>query len=183
MLGTGKASERARRTAELVERGLIVPVVVEGVKGTRYIVAAEQPVLDVAAAWDDAEPREVAFLAPLDPLVWDRRLLRALWDFDYAWEVYVPEAKRRWGYYVLPILFGDRLVGRIEPRLDRATRTLRIVGLWWEAGFAPRRADGLVPAMRRALGDFRRFVGATTVEWAPATGAAGRLFGTTTRTR
>ena len=51
--------------------------------------------------------------------MWDRRLLRELWDFDYIWEVYVPEAKRRWGYYVLPILFGDRLVGRIEPRLDR----------------------------------------------------------------
>ena len=61
----------------------------------------------------------VAFLAALDPLVWDRDLLRSLYDFDYLWEVYVPAAKRRWGYYVLPILFGDRLVGRIEPRIER----------------------------------------------------------------
>ena len=63
----------------------------------------------------------MTFLAPLDPLCWDRDLLRTLFDFDYVWEVYVPEHKRRWGYYVLPILFGDRLVGRIEPRIDRAT--------------------------------------------------------------
>jgi len=178
MLGTGKAPERGRGTAELVERRLIAPVQVEGMKGVQYIVAAEQPLLERAASWSDADHRDVAFMAPLDPLVWDRRLLRALWDFEYLWEVYTPEAKRRWGYYVLPILFGDRLVGRIEPRLDRATRTLRIAGLWWEAGFAPRRAEGLVPAMRRALSDFRRFVGADRVEWAPATGGARRLFGT-----
>jgi uncharacterized protein YcaQ len=183
MLGTGKVAERARRTAELVDRGLVVPVEVEALKGTRYIVAAEQPLLEAAAQWNDAAHRDVAFIAPLDPIAWDRRLLRDLWDFDYLWEVYVPEARRRWGYYVLPVLFGDRLVGRIEPRLDRATRTLRIAGLWWEEGFAPRRADGFVPAMRRALSDFRRFVEADRVEWAHATGGAARLFGTTTGTR
>jgi hypothetical protein len=181
MLGTGKAPERVRRTAELVERGLITPVTVEGLKGPRYIVAAEEPVLEAATTWDAEAHRDVAFLAPLDPLMWDRGMLRDLWDFDYLWEVYVPEAKRRWGYYVLPVLFADRLVGRIEPRIDRTTRTLHIVGLSWEEGFAPRRAEGFVPAMRRALGDFRRFVGATKLEWAPATGGAARLFGTTTR--
>ena len=83
-----------------------------------------------------AEPG-VAFLAPLDPVCWDRDLLRRLFDFDYIWEVYVPEPKRRWGYYVLPILYGDRLVGRIEPRLERRARTLRIVDMWWEPGFEP----------------------------------------------
>ena len=67
-----------------------------------------------------AEPPGVTFLAPLDPLAWDRDLLRSLFGFDYVWEVYVPAAKRRWGYYVLPLLFGDRFVGRIEPRFDRA---------------------------------------------------------------
>jgi uncharacterized protein YcaQ len=183
MLRTGKTPERVRRTAELVERGLLVPVEVEGLKGNRFIVAAEQPLLGSAAAWDGAAQREADFIAPLDPLMWDRRLLRDLWDFDYLWEVYVPEAKRRWGYYVLPILFGDRLVGRIEPRLDRATRTLRVVGLWWQEGFVPARAAGFVPAMQRALRDYRVFVGATKVEWAPATGGAARLFGTTTGAR
>ena len=183
MLGTGNVAERVRRTAELVARGLVVPVEVEGVKGPRYIVSAEQPMLDAAADWNDAAQPEVAFLAPLDPLMWDRRLLRDLWDFDYLWEVYVPEPKRRWGYYVMPILFGDRLVGRIEPRVERATRTLRIAGLWWEEGFVPGRAEGFVAAMRRALRDYRAFVGAKRLEWAPATGSAARLFGTATGTR
>ena len=105
-------------------------------------------------------PPAVTFLAPLDPFVWDRDLLRALFGFDYVWEVYVPETKRRWGYYVLPILFGDRLVGRIEPRIDRTARTVRILGAWWEDGFEPGRADGFVEAMRAALADYLRFAGA-----------------------
>ena len=82
--------------------------------------------------------------------------------FDYIWEVYVPAAKRRWGYYVLPILFGDRLVGRIEPRIDRKADTLRILGVWWEDGFEPLKAEGFVDAFveaidaHRAFGDVKR---------------------------
>jgi uncharacterized protein YcaQ len=149
--GTGKAPLRAAVLAELVDAGGIVPVAVEGLKGHRYIVADEVPILEQAAAEVASEGRPdgwrvgrpggaepgAAFLAPLDPLVWDRSLLLRLWGFDYRWEVYVPAAKRRWGYYVLPLLYGDRFVGRIEPRIDRAAGTLRILGLWWEAGFEP----------------------------------------------
>jgi hypothetical protein len=101
----------------------------------------------------------VAFLAPLDPFVWDRNLLRQLFGFDYVWEVYVPERKRRWGYYVLPILFGDRLVGRIEPRIDRATGALRVVDLWWEDGFSPTATDGFVVGLVEALAAHRDFAG------------------------
>ena len=182
MMGTGYAAERARRTAHLVERGELMPVDIEGVKGTRYAPSGSASLLKEAAASGvpTASPA-VSFIAPLDPLLWDRRVLRDVWQFDYIWEVYVPEAKRRWGYYVLPILFGDRLVGRIEPRYDRTTRALRILGVWWETGFAPRKADGFVPAMKQALRAYSRFVGAKSVEWAPATAGAGRLFGTSRR--
>jgi uncharacterized protein len=152
-------------------------VEVEGLKGTRYVVAAELPLLE----GDEPIPPAVTLLAPLDPLMWDRRQVRDLWDFEYLWEVYVPEAKRRWGYYVLPILFGDSLVGRIEPRVDRTTGTLRIIGLWWEKGFAPRRADGLVPAMRDALRAYMDFTRTSRVDWAPATRGAKRLFGSLAR--
>jgi len=179
IVGTGKAPERQRLTMELVERGAVVPVQVEGSRVMRYAIAGEKPLLDAAIRGDAAAPPRVAFLAPLDPLIWDRRLLATVFDFDYIWEVYVPEPKRRWGYYVLPILFGDRLVGRIEPRLDRATRTLRVLGLWWEEGSSPRREVGLVDAMRDALRDYAAFVGARSIEWLPATGGAARLFGTT----
>jgi uncharacterized protein YcaQ len=173
MIRTGTAKEKVRRTAEMVGEGLLVPVEIEGLKGTRYVVATDGEWLRDAAAWDPGGHRDAAFIGPLDPLLWDRRLLRDLWDFDYRWEVYTPAAKRRWGYYVLPILFGDRLVGRIEPRLERATGTLWIAGLWWEDGFAPRRAAGFVPALRRALADFGAFVGARRIEWSPATAPHG----------
>ena len=97
------------------------------------------------------------FLAPLDPLCWDRDLLRRLYGFDYVWEVYVPAAKRRWGYYVLPLLYGDRLVGRIEPRIERRAGTLRVAGLWWEPGFDPLAEDGFVAAFSSALAAHRDF--------------------------
>ena len=154
---------RAELLAELVARGELVPVAVDGVRGTRHVITAEIPLLaqaerEVAEGRPPGgEPPAVAFLAPLDPLAWDRPLLRTLFDFDYLWEVYVPAAKRRWGYYVLPLLFGDRLVGRIEPRVDRAAGAVRILGLWWEEGFHPLEAEGFVPALAAALDAYRAF--------------------------
>ena len=139
--GTGDAAMRTSLRDELVATGAIVPVAVEGLKGPRFVVGDEVPLLDAAeaevAAGRPMDGAGAAFLAPLDPLAWDRDLLLRLWGFDYRWEVYVPAAKRRWGYYVLPLLYGDRFVGRIEPRIDRKTGTLRILGLWWEDGFEP----------------------------------------------
>ena len=109
----------------------------------------------------------VAFLPPFDPLVWDRPLLGSLFEFEYVWELFLPPAKRRWGWYVLPMLFGDRLVGRIEPRIDRAGGHVQMLGLWWEGGFAPRRTEGFVDAMRDALRAYLRFGGVTRIEWPP----------------
>jgi len=176
------APERSSREvlrACLLDEGAIVQVEVDGLKGPRFVIREDLPLLDAISAGRSVghEPG-VTFVAPLDPLAWDRDLLRQLFDFDYVWEVYVPEPKRRWGYYVLPLLFGDRLVGRIEPRIDRVTRTVRILGLWWEAGFDPRRAEGLVDAMRAALRDYLAFGGATVLDWAPALNRERRLFGT-----
>jgi uncharacterized protein YcaQ len=162
---------RSELLDELVEAGTLVPVKVDGVRGDRYILAEELPLLD--AATDDGramgQPGAV-MLAPLDPLVWDRALLRSLYDFDYVWEVYVPAAKRRWGYYVLPLLYGDRLVGRIEPRVDRRAGTLRIIGLWWEAGFRPLEEASIVAALVDALEAHARFTGATRIVMAPGVG-------------
>ena len=147
----------------LVEDGTLIPVVVEGTRGERFMLAAEFGILAsverMGAAGSGAsggsggtaDDAGVAFLAPLDPFVWDRDFLRALFDFDYVWEVYVPAARRRWGYYVLPILFGDRLVGRIEPRFDRKTGAMRVLDMWWEAGFEPLAEAGFADALRDAL--------------------------------
>ena len=178
-LGTARnVAERTALREELIERGDIVPVTAEGFKGRRFVVAADLPIVDEAAREVEAGESPggvapgVAFLAPLDPLCWDRDLLRTLFEFDYVWEVYVPAARRRWGYYVLPILFGDGIVGRIEPRIERRSETLRIAGLWWQDGFDPM-ADGFAPAFAAALaahrdfGGMRRIVFPRTVQHRP----------------
>lgn len=164
---------RAELREELVEDGAIVPVAVEGVRGKRFVLREEVELL----AAPPEPPASAAFLAPLDPFVWDREFLRALYDFEYVWEVYVPERRRRWGYYVLPLLFRDRLVGRIEPRIDRTGRSVQILGLWWEDGFAPRREEGFVDAMRCAIRAYLGFAGASRIEWSPHLGKEKRLFG------
>jgi uncharacterized protein YcaQ len=175
---------RAELRERLVSSGELNPVEVEGVRGTRYVIAGDVAALAAAIAEPDDAPADldgppaVTFLAPLDPFAWDRDLLRQLFDFDYLWEVYVPEQKRRWGYYVLPLLFDSRLVGRIEPRIDRADKVVRILGVHWEEGFDPARVGGFVDAMRSALADYLRFGGATRVEWAATLGRERRLFGT-----
>lgn len=176
--GDPRPSRDALR-AELIESGVLVAVTVEGLRGTRYVVAEDLSLLEAASSVASLHgPPSVTFLGPLDPFAWDRPFLRALFDFDYVWEVYVPGPKRRWGYYVLPILFGDRLVGRLEPRIDRARGVVRVLGAWWEAGFDPRRAEGFVEAMREALAAYLRFGGARAVEWSPTLSPERRLFGT-----
>ncbi len=173
--GTARAERTAGRPglptrgellAELVEAGSLVPVVIEGVRGERFVLADELELLAASAMLSGAAPTDgarIAFLAPLDPFVWDRDFLRALYGFDYVWEVYVPAARRRWGYYVLPLLYGDRLVGRIEPRIDRRAATLRVLGLWWEDGFDSVGTEGFVEALVEALQVHARFNDATRI--------------------
>jgi uncharacterized protein YcaQ len=157
---------------ELVERGDLVPVEVEGIRGKRLVVSEDVKLLEAPPN----PPPSVAFVPPFDPIVWDRRLLGSLFDFEYVWELFVPPDKRRWGWYVLPIVFGDRFVGRIEPRIDRDEARVHVLGVWWEDGFAPRHADGFVDAMRDALRAYLGFAGADRLAWAPHVGTEKRLF-------
>ena len=182
LLGAGGAGGTFARIAnpdvrkelhkELVERGELVPVEIEGLRGKRFVVAAEAAQLETPPE----PPPSISFIAPFDSLLWDTALLAKLFDFDFVWEGFFKAEKRRWGYYVLPILFGDRLVGRIEPRIDRDANRVEVLGLWWEEGFAPRRADGFVEAMRNALRAYLRFADADRLEWAPHLAAEKRLF-------
>ena len=92
------------------------------------------------------------FLSPFDRLVHDRARAEALWGFRYRLEMYVPAAKREYGYYVLPILRGDRVVGRIEPVHDRKTGELRVNGVWWENGVRPVSLDAPLRSLAKWLG-------------------------------
>jgi uncharacterized protein YcaQ len=157
--------------ADLIAAGELLPVRIDGVRGIRHLVADELPLLlqaeaEVATGTDPGGAASgVAFLGPLDPLVWDREFLRALHGFDYVWEVYVPAVKRRWGYYVLPVLYGDRLVGRIELRADRKAGILRIVDAWWEEGFDPLADEAFAGALGEAIEAHRAFAGMRRVAW------------------
>jgi uncharacterized protein len=102
-------------------------------------------------------PARTTFLSPFDRLIHDRERTEALWDFRYRLEMYVPKAKREYGYYVLPILRADRLVGRIEPVFDRKARVLRVNGVWWEPGVKP-------VSVERPLRSLARFLGAGSIE-------------------
>ncbi len=91
----------------------------------------------------------MTFLSPFDGLVKNRDRAEALWDFFYRLEMYVPKAKREYGYYVLPILRGDRVIGRIEPVFDRKTKVLRVEGVFAEPGAPAGAGSGIAQAVRR----------------------------------
>ncbi|HLX21131.1 MAG TPA: crosslink repair DNA glycosylase YcaQ family protein [Gaiellaceae bacterium] len=165
-------AERTRLRQELIEREDIIEVDIERVRGKRFVLAGELALFQAPPK----PTRSVAFIAPFDPVLWDTAFLSSVFDFEYVWEGFFKPEKRRWGYYVLPILFGDRMVGRIEPRIDRASGRVRVLGLWWEDGFAPRRAEGFVDAMGDALGAYLRFAGADGLDWESHLAAEKRLF-------
>ena len=149
------AAERKKALEILTEAGKIIPIMVEGIKQPFYYRAEDSELMrDVLDGGADLKPR-MSFIAPLDPLMWDKSLIFALWDFQYSWEIYTPAVKRRYGYYTLPILFGDRFVGRIEAVPDRKTGILTVRNIWWEAGV--RRTKKLSTAFERAVKDFAKF--------------------------
>jgi uncharacterized protein len=170
----GDPPERNELRKELVELGALEPVDLEGVRGKRFVLAEEVALLESPPV----APASVAFIAPFDSLLWDTAFVASLFDFEYVWEGFFPPAKRRWGYYVLPIVFGARFVGRIEPRIDRGRARVEMLGVSWEDGFEPDRADGFVDAMRDALRAYLRFAGAGELEWAEHLGREQRLYST-----
>ena len=98
-------------------------------------------------------------LSPFDNLICDRRRTEQLWAFSYRIEIYVPKPKRKYGYYVLPILHGDQLIGRLDPEMDRERGQLRVNGVWAEPG-APASAGA---AVARAVEDLAAFLGAREI--------------------
>lgn len=159
--------------AELVAEEVIVPVTLSppaadvasnrAWAGPWYVLAADLPLLDrltTAVTEADWGPR-TTLLSPFDNLICDRKRAKLLFDFDFTIEIYVPQAKRRWGYYVLPILHGDRLIGRLDPTFDRANGRLVINALHAEPGVPSPGSTGR--AVARAIAELARFLGAREI--------------------
>lgn len=164
----------ARILEELEASGAVRPVEIDMV-GPAYLAVENLDLLERVRA--GARPGHTTFLSPFDPLIWDRARARELFDFEYTIECYTPAPKRTYGYYNMAILYDGKLVGRLDPKVDRKTRVFSVKSFHLEPGVAL--DEGLAGALRGAIEDFAAFNGAdrldlTTVpRLAEAVGVAG----------
>lgn len=126
-----KSNERNDIFSSILLAQSIAPVNIEGVKYTCYCSTEDIPLIDYIKTKPHLKKR-CEFIAPLDNMMWDRNLIKAVFDFDYKWEIYTPKAERKYGYYVLPILYGEQFIGRIEMVSDKKNHKLNVLNIWYE---------------------------------------------------
>ena len=169
--------------------GILGIVQIEGWPGNHLVLAEDLPLIETLEAGKVPRPwrplgtttlEEVTLLSPLDIVSARGRALK-LFDFEYKWEVYTPAHQRRWGYYTLPILYGDQLVARLDAKLDRPSMTLQVKGFWHEPS-APMKDEAFAAALANGLLRFTAFLAAAQINLSgirqPALrGALNRLMG------
>jgi len=156
-------SKQARSWCEAAGRkGRLVSVQVEDARNGATRDAWALPDWEARLSAAPEPPQALRVLGPFDPVIRDRRRLERRFGFDYVFEAFVPRPKRKWGYYVLPLLEGDRFVGRLDPKLHRDEQRLEIRQLYWEPGVRPTRAR--MRALEEGLGVLARRVGARSIE-------------------
>ena len=170
--GRGEPDRAAKKLLEnMLADGEIIEVKVDGWKATQYALADDEKIISslsagrIPKAWkpvDTTTTEEAVFLAPLDH-VSARGRAKDLFGFEYVWEVYKPEHKRKYGYYVLPVLWGDRLVARFDSKLDRTTNTFIILGFWLEDK-ALGKNTAFAEALARGFARFVNFLGAEKMD-------------------
>lgn len=155
-----KAAQRNEVFRQLLEEARIVAIAVEQLKDTLYCRAEDLPLIE--AVLQNPEPKfRCELIAPLDNLIWDRKLISELFGFDYTWEIYTPAIKRKFGYYVLPLLYGESLIGRAEIIAERKTGTLVVKNIWYENGIQPTKQ--LRTAINHCFQHFALFNGCGTI--------------------
>ena len=149
------ADQRDEAFEKLESDDVIRKTAVEGIRFPLYFLTEDLPLAEaVLADTVDRRPR-LEFLAPLDPMLWDRKLIEAVWDYRYSWEIYTPAQKRKFGYYVLPMVYGEKMAGRIEAAADRKAETLVIKNIWYEPGIRQtKKLNAAVDAAIRRLAKF-----------------------------
>ena len=153
--GGRKITERRKAIPLLIEKGLLHPVSIEGVKSEFYIRPQDFEQAQSGLAADTH--RHISFIGPLDNLLWDRKMLKDVFDFEYIWEVYKPAKIRQYGYYVLPVLYGDRFIARTEFIFNKKSTELTLAKWWWEEDIQP--DDQILKAATYALTHFSQYLG------------------------
>lgn len=149
-----KADLRSKIFSELLEEGRIIATTVEGVKYTLYFRSEDMPLMENIQKNMEFDLR-CEFLAPLDCFIWDRKIIKAIFNFEYTWEIYTPVIKRKYGHYVLPIIMGERFIGRIEVVAERKTNTLIVKNIWFEDDVKP--TKNIQKEVEKCLQRFARF--------------------------
>ncbi len=152
----------AKETRDWAKNQNLTPVEIEGHDGT-WTKAVALPDIEARIARMNKPTARLRILNPFDPAVRDRKRLERLFGFEYRIEIFVPAAKRKWGYYVFPILEGDRFVGRIEVKADRANDALNVLNVWQEpkVKWTPDRRRKIDAELDRLA----RFIGVSLINW------------------
>lgn len=157
-----KSPQRRQIIDQLVEDGVLLTIEIKELPGqVFYLRREDKTLLNKVKKGDYAW--EAALIAPLDNLLWDRKTVSRIFDFDYRWEVYTPKKKRKYGYYVLPVLYGDRFCARFDPEFDKKTRILTVRNWWWEEDVNP--DQEMKDALRRCMEDFLIYLDAEGIKY------------------
>jgi uncharacterized protein YcaQ len=149
-------STREKYLKVLLKNDYIKKISIEGIKEPFYIPTES---LNIPMQIED----KISFIAPLDNIIWDRELVNEIFNFRYTWEVYVPKLKRKYGYYVLPILKGSEMIGRIEFEKQRNSEPLIVSNLWLEENV--KKTKKLEKELNRALQEFAKYLGTKEVQY------------------
>ncbi|MDT0125359.1 crosslink repair DNA glycosylase YcaQ family protein [Paenibacillus sp. RRE4] len=155
-----KTEQRNRAFHELLLEDRIVAVEVEQMKERLYCRTEDVPMIERILQNPELQSR-CELIAPLDNLMWDRKLIYALFEFDYKWEIYTPALKRKFGYYVLPLLYGDRFIGRAEIIVERKSGRLVVKRVWYEKDMQP--TEELVAVVKECFERFAIFNDCETI--------------------
>ena len=140
----------------LQNEGKIVPIQVEGINHVLFCRAEDMPLIEAVQQGQSPSPR-CELISPLDCFIWDRKLIKALFNFEYSWEIYTPAVKRKYGPYVLPLVYGEGFAGRVEAIRDSKNKTLIVKNIWYEDGVKPTKK--LQAAVDKCLTRFMEFNG------------------------
>lgn len=160
-LGVGTGREIKPLIRQMIEEKKLIEIKIQGIKSSFIINTHDRKIFDQLSHTGFVATR-IVFLGPLDNLLWDRTMIKDIFNFEYKWEAYTPKKDRKFGHYVLPILFGDEFIGRIEPFLQK-DKTLEMKGFWLEKGIK------ITSALRKVfpeyLQKFQKYLKAERIIW------------------